>query len=106
MNPTSRAQTINRSNFGKFYIGGKWVAPSTDRVLDVVSPITEDIICQVAEAGIKDIDSAVDTAHQAFENGPWPRMMPLERAKILQSFATVLRSRAKDFEPLGWKQPA
>lgn len=97
MAPTSRAQTIDRSNFGKFYIGGKWVAPSTDRLLDVVSPITEEIICQVAEAGIKDIDSAVDAAHQAFESGPWPRMTPLERAKKLKTFAKILRSRSEEF---------
>lgn len=97
MNPTSRARMIDRSNFGKFYIGGRWVAPSTDRLLDVVSPITEETICQVADAGIKDIDHAVDAAHQAFESGPWPRMTPLERAKVLESFAKILRSRSEAF---------
>ncbi|MEO9471340.1 aldehyde dehydrogenase [Parasphingorhabdus sp.] len=97
MNPTSRAQMINRSNFGKFYIGGKWVTPSTDRLLDVISPITEETICQVADAAIEDIDCAVDAAHQAFENGPWPRMTPLERAGILERFATILRRHSDDF---------
>ncbi|GAB5486883.1 MAG: aldehyde dehydrogenase [Parasphingorhabdus sp.] len=97
MNPTSRAQTINRSNFNKFYIGGNWVSPSTDRLLDVVSPITEDTICQVAEADVEDIDNAVNAAHRAFESGPWPRMTPAERAKILERFAKILRSRSEDF---------
>lgn len=97
MNSTSRAHTINRSNFRKLYIDGKWVNPSTSRLLDVVSPFTEKTVFQVAEAGIKDVESAVDAAHQAFESGPWPRMTPLERAKILKTFAKILRSRSEDF---------
>lgn len=97
MSSTSRAHTIDRSNFGKFYIAGKWVDPSTDRLLDVVSPLTEETICQVAEAAIEDVDRAVNAAHQAFESGPWPRMTPLERAEKLEIFASILRSRSEDF---------
>lgn len=97
MNTKSRVQMINLANLHKFYIGGKWIGPSTARLLDVVSPFTEETICQVAEASIEDVDRAVDAAHQAFENGPWPRMTPLERAKILESFAKILRSRSNDF---------
>ncbi len=93
----SRAHTIDSSNFRKLYIGGEWVTPSTDRILDVVSPFTEEVVFQVAEAEIADVDAAVTAAHQAFESGPWPRMTPLERAKVLEAFARDLRSRSADF---------
>ena len=95
--PVSKADTIDNTNFHKLFIGGQWVAPATDRLLDVVSPFTEEVVFQVAEAAIEDIDAAVDAAHHAFKSGPWPRMTPLERAKILGVFATTLRRRSKDF---------
>lgn len=97
MSTESRANTIDSSNFRKLYIGGAWVAPSTDSLLDVVSPVTEEIVFQVAEANIADVDRAVAAAHEAFESGPWPRMTPVERAKTLEAFAKALRSRAENF---------
>ena len=97
MTTTSRADTIDSSNFHKLYIDGEWVTPSTDRLLNVVCPFTEEIVFQVAEADIADVDSAVAAAYQAFKSGPWPRMSPLERAKTLEAFAKALRSRAEDF---------
>ncbi len=97
MNATSRAHTIDTTNFRNLYIGGEWVAPSTDRLLDVVSPFTEEVVFQAAEADAADVDAAVEAAHDAFVNGPWPRMTPLERAKVLEKFAKSLRSRSKDF---------
>ncbi len=93
----SRAHELDTSNFRHLYIGGEWVVPSTNRLLDVISPFTEEVVFQVAEAVIEDVDAAVDAAHKAFESGPWARMTPLERAKILEVFATALRRRRKEF---------
>ena len=103
MTKTSRADTIDSSNFRKFYIDGKWVSPSTNRLLDVISPVTEEIIFQVAEADIADVDKAVAAAHQAFESGPWPTLSPLERAKTLEAFAKALRRRSEDFA-IAWTE--
>lgn len=103
MNTPSRASTIDTSNFHKLYIGGEWVSASTDRLFDVVSPVTEKVVFQVAEAGVADVNRAVAAAHEAFENGPWPRMSPLERAKILEKFAEVLRTRGEDFA-ISWTE--
>lgn len=94
---TSRAHTLNSEHFDKFYIGGAWVAPSTERTLKVVSPVSEEVVFTVAEAVSADVDAAVAAAREAFDEGPWPRMTPLERAEILKTFAKVLRSRADDF---------
>jgi len=94
---TSQADKIDSSKFRHLYIGGEWVSPVTDRLLKVVSPFTEEVVFQVAEAVNQDIDAAVEAAHQAFENGPWPRMTPLERAKVLEKFAKELRIRTADF---------
>jgi aldehyde dehydrogenase (NAD+) len=51
---------------GQFFIGGRWVAPTTDRVLDVVDPATEEPIATIALGGPADVDAAVAAARAAF----------------------------------------
>jgi len=71
-------------SFDKLLIGGRWVTPSSDRKIDVISPTTEERIAQVPEAMEADMDAAVAAARKAFNEGPWPRMTPGERAAVLR----------------------
>jgi acyl-CoA reductase-like NAD-dependent aldehyde dehydrogenase len=71
-------------SYSKLFIGGHWVEPATDEVIDVVSPVTEEVIAQVPEASREDVDKAVAAARKAFDEGPWPRMTPAERAEALK----------------------
>ena len=70
-------------SYTKLFIGGSWVEPSSDRRIDVISPVTEEVIAQVPEAQEADVDRAVEAARRAFDEGPWPRMSPAERAEAL-----------------------
>jgi aldehyde dehydrogenase (NAD+) len=76
-----------------FFIGGKWVKPSSNDTLSVISPVTEETVMTFAEAKNADVDRAVAAAREAFDNGPWPRMSPAERGQALQKVAEILRSR-------------
>ncbi len=80
----------------KFFIGGKWVEPISKQQLKVVSPVTEELIISYPEAGKADIDRAVAAARDAFDNGPWPRMAPSERARYLRKVAEYLTERLDD----------
>jgi acyl-CoA reductase-like NAD-dependent aldehyde dehydrogenase/thiamine pyrophosphate-dependent acetolactate synthase large subunit-like protein len=80
----------------KFFIGGKWVEPMSNRRLEVVSPVTEERILSYPEAGEADMDRAVAAARAAFDNGPWPRMAPAERAGYLRKVADRLAGRLDD----------
>ena len=40
-----------------------------------------------------DIDKAVAAARRAFTEGPWPRMLPRERSRILHRIADIVESR-------------
>jgi aldehyde dehydrogenase (NAD+) len=80
----------------RFYIGGDWVAPSSDAVIDVIQPATEEVWLKVAEARADDIARAVDAARVAFDIGPWPRMTHAERAGYLRAIASGLRDRMDD----------
>jgi len=77
----------------KFFIGGQWVAPSTDRLLPIVSPVTEQVLVEFAEAANADVDRAVAAARKAFDEGPWPRMSGKERGDALVRLAAALRAR-------------
>ncbi len=80
----------------RFFIGGRWIEPISSRSLDVVSPVTEELVISYPEAGPADIDRAVAAARDAFDNGPWPRMEPAERAKYLRKVAALLAERLDD----------
>ena len=79
-----------------FFIDGEWADPASDGLFDVVSPSTEEVVGRVPLATTTDIDRAVDAARRAFDDGPWPRMSPAERADVLQQVAAELRSREAD----------
>ena len=49
------------------YIGGKFVEPKSGKYFDNVSPINKDVICQMARSDAKDVDAALDAAHEAFK---------------------------------------
>jgi aldehyde dehydrogenase (NAD+) len=80
----------------RFYIGGEWVRPSSDSVIDVFDSTTEARYFSVAEAQAADIARAVAAARTAFDEGPWPRMSHAERGEHLRAIATGLRARAED----------
>jgi acyl-CoA reductase-like NAD-dependent aldehyde dehydrogenase len=80
----------------EFYIGGRWVAPAGDERLTVISPSTEERVGEVPLATIDDSNAAVAAARAAFDEGPWPRMAPEERAEALARAGDLLRKREPD----------
>lgn len=83
-------------SYDKLFIGGKWVEPSSDKVIEVVSPITEELLATVPEAQPADIDKAVAAARKAFDEGPWPRLTASERAKYLIRIQEEVEKRFDD----------
>jgi aldehyde dehydrogenase (NAD+) len=85
----------------RFYIDGEWVEPTTDAMIEVVTPSTEKPFIRVAEAAAQDMDRAVSAARRAFDEGPWPRMSVAERATYLRALAEGIRGRG---EAIGFGQ--
>jgi aldehyde dehydrogenase (NAD+) len=81
----------------RFYIGGQWVAPAGTETIDVISPHTEEVIGHVPEGTTADMDRAVAAARDAFDNGPWPRMEPAERAEAISRLADLYAAKLGDF---------
>jgi 4-(gamma-glutamylamino)butanal dehydrogenase len=77
---------------GRAFIGGRLVASSDGRVFDDISPIDGRVICPIARCGAADVAAAVAAARDSFESGPWRRMEPRERKRILRRFAEAIRA--------------
>ncbi|MBN9738203.1 MULTISPECIES: aldehyde dehydrogenase [unclassified Pseudonocardia] len=80
----------------RFYIGGEWVAPSSDDTISVIEPATEQVYYQVPEAQNADVDRAVTAARAAFDEGPWPTMTHARRAEFLRAIGAAVRERSDD----------
>ena len=80
----------------RFFIGGEWVKPSSDAVIDVIDSANEELFFSVAEAQEADMARAVGAARQAFDEGSWPRLRHTERAEYLRAIATELEKRTED----------
>lgn len=87
---------INVASPELLYIGGRWVPPSTDRQFTLINPANERVTLRVAEAVEADVDAAVDAARTAFDTGPWPRMSPRERGRVLRAMVEQLQLRIPD----------
>jgi aldehyde dehydrogenase (NAD+) len=77
----------------RLFIGGAWVGAASDAGLDLVCPNSEAVVGRVAEAANADMDRAVAAARAAFDTGPWPRMSPAERGRLLRALGAELQKR-------------
>ena len=84
----------------KLLIDGKWVAAKSGKTFPVFDPATGGQIAAVADGGAADIDLAVKAARKAFDDGPWGKVKPTERGKIVWRLADLL-ARLETGIPLG-----
>src|SRR5450631_386018 len=67
----------------QLFIGGQWADSASGRTFATPNPATGETLAQVAEGEAEDINRAVKAARRAFEEGPWSRMTPSERGRII-----------------------
>jgi acyl-CoA reductase-like NAD-dependent aldehyde dehydrogenase len=78
-------------------IGGQPSAGQDGKVFELVEPATGETLAEVTEAGAADVDRALTIAHQAFNQGAWPRTSATARGRVLARAAQLLRERAESF---------
>ncbi|MFS8199609.1 aldehyde dehydrogenase [Streptomyces sp. CWNU-52B] len=70
--------------------------PGGGATFAAVSPRDGRALAEVADAGPAEVDAAVAAARRAFDHGPWPRLAPAERGRVLIRLAGLLEeSRAE-----------
>ena len=79
------------------FIGGDFVPPAGTQTIDVISPSTEEVIGHAPDGTNADIDRAFDAARDAFDRGPWPRMVATERADVMAKLSQLIQGRSQEF---------
>ena len=77
-------------------LGGERALASEGKTFAVIEPGTGKAFAEVAEAGIQDVEQAVQIANRTFEDGKWPRLSATERGRILLRASTLVRERLED----------
>src|SRR6478609_8569878 len=75
------------------YINGEFVDSVGGATFDVLDPVSNTNYATAAAGQKEDIDLAVAAARAAFTNGPWPKMKPRERARILNRIADAVEAQ-------------
>jgi aminomuconate-semialdehyde/2-hydroxymuconate-6-semialdehyde dehydrogenase len=81
----------------RHFIGGEWADSADGATFESVSPIDNTVIAHVARGGVTDADRGVQAARRAFDHGPWPKMNPAARKKILHAAAALIEERLEEF---------
>ena len=80
----------------QLYIAGRRTDGDADASLVVRNPATEEPIAEVPQSSPTDVRRAVEAARRAFDEGPWPRLKPAERAAVLLRMAEEMERRLPD----------
>ena len=75
----------------KNYVHGQFTTMAHGLTFDVLNPATGSRIYSVQQADTALMESAIDSAREGFST--WAKMPPVERARILQHAARLLRER-------------
>ncbi|MGO9781768.1 MAG: aldehyde dehydrogenase family protein [Streptosporangiaceae bacterium] len=67
----------------QLFINGQWVDAASGKTFETPNPATGETLARIAEGDAEDVDRAVRAARRAFEEGPWSKMTPSERGRII-----------------------
>ncbi|MBT1096333.1 aldehyde dehydrogenase family protein [Streptomyces chartreusis] len=95
--PESRSIVDIAPSYGLF-IDGEFVEAADGKVFKTVSPSTEEVLAEIAQAGEADVDRAVQAARKAFEK--WSALPGSERAKYLFRIARIIQERSRELAVL------
>ena len=84
----------------KLFIGGEWVDSKSSKRIPVMDPATGREISSVADANAADIERTVAAARQAFEKGPWPEMLPVQREALIWKLSDLIERNADELAEL------
>lgn len=76
------------------FVGGRWITPSTDRSIQVVSPASGETVAEIGYGAASDATAAVAAAAEAFP--AWSRLPARQRSDTLMRIYALLVERAEE----------
>jgi acyl-CoA reductase-like NAD-dependent aldehyde dehydrogenase len=83
----------------QLFIDGEFVDAAAGGTFETEDPATGGVITSVAEASAEDVDRAVRAARAALE-GPWARIRPTDRGRLLERLAILVEEHADELAQL------
>ncbi len=80
-------------------VDGQHVDAASGARIEMLCPSDGEVFATIPRGGQEDVDRAVAAARRAFDEGPWPRMPPAERGRILMKLSALI---AEHHEELSW----
>jgi phenylacetaldehyde dehydrogenase len=84
----------------QLFINGQWSDAASGKTFETPDPATGETLARVAEGDKEDIDRAVKAARKAFEEGPWSRMTPSERGRIVWKIGDLILEHVDELAQL------
>jgi len=84
----------------KILINGKWVEAASGKTFPTYNPATGDVLSRVAEGDKEDVNRAVKAARAAFESGPWSKITPSERGRMIWKLGDLIEKHLEEFAQL------
>jgi phenylacetaldehyde dehydrogenase len=81
-------------------IDGRWVSAQSGKSFEVYDPSSGREIAKVAACEKADVDAAVAAARKAFDHGPWPRMSPSQRGRIIWKIGDLILENLEELAQL------
>ncbi|UKA64391.1 aldehyde dehydrogenase family protein [Arthrobacter sp. FW306-04-A] len=78
----------------QIFVNGQWIDSTATDSIDVVNPVTEEVIATVPRGTAVDVDHAASAAADAFQE--WSRSSIEERSHVLRKLADLIEERADD----------
>jgi phenylacetaldehyde dehydrogenase len=83
----------------QLFINGQWSDAASGKVFETPNPATGETLARVAEGDAEDINRAVRAARAAFE-GPWSKMTPSERGRLIWRIGDLILEHADELAQL------
>lgn len=77
-----------------YFADNAWHDPDSGQYIVSENPAIGEVWAQVPDCNQADVDRAVAAAKAAFYNGPWGRMMPAERGRVMRRIGDVISQHA------------
>ena len=78
------------------FVDGAFVDAASAATFPCVSPVSGDVLLDVAACDAEDVDRAVAVARRAFEGGAWSRIAPRKRKAVLLRLAELIERDRDD----------
>jgi phenylacetaldehyde dehydrogenase len=84
----------------QLFINGQWSDAASGKTFETPDPATGETLARIAEGDAEDINRAVKAARKAFDEGPWSRMTPSERGRIVWKIGDLILEHTDELAQL------